>query len=585
MEPIIGIDLGTTNSEVAYGFEGRMEVICEGDDGIVPSCVGLIEDGRVIVGREAWHQAVAAPDRTVLSVKRRMGTEEKIRLGAESFSPQEISAFILKDLKERAGRRLNRPVSKAVITVPAYFTDAQRQATREAGEIAGLEVVRIINEPTAAALAYECSDPETRHILVYDLGGGTFDVSIVRIENGVVEVLSSTGDNLLGGDDFDRRIVKRLLDHIESKHQLKLTEDPVALARLKRSAEAAKKELSFAPFALVEEDHIGRKNGQPVHLSFELSRHEFEAMIENDLSRTMESVNKALKDAAMLPSAIQKIILVGGSTRIPKIAQMLEEKFGIQPHGEIDPDLCVSIGAGIQAAREMGLDRSAVLVDITPYTFGTSALGSVDGKPSLTQFVPLIRRNTKIPARRSEVFLTVYEDQEAVDVRIYQGEAPDAEDNVLLGNYLFNLTPSPAGSEITLHFDLDLNGILKIRAVEKHTGKQIDAVIENAISRFTADELSRTRNRVRELWDHGRQKLELDAESQPAEASFQEVIPDDFLDIIHRSEVKLAVAAEDDRDEIINRMEDLRDALKENRMEDARRFRDELDDILFYLED
>jgi len=585
MEPIIGIDLGTTNSEVAYGFEGGMEVICEGDDGIVPSCVGLIEDGRVLVGREAWHQAVAAPDRTVLSVKRRMGTEEKIRLGAESFSPQEISAFILKDLKERAERRLNKPVNKAVITVPAYFTDAQRQATREAGEIAGLEVVRIINEPTAAALAYESSDPETRHILVYDLGGGTFDVSIVRIENSVVEVLSSTGDNLLGGDDFDRKIVKRLLDHIESKHQLKLTEDPVALARLKRSAEAAKKELSFAPFSLVEEDHIGHKNGQPVHLSFELSRHEFEAMIENELSRTMESVNKALKDAAMLPSAIEKIILVGGSTRIPKIAEMLEEKFGIQPHGEIDPDLCVSIGAGIQAAREMGIDRSAVLVDITPYTFGTSALGSVNGQPSLTQFVPLIRRNTKIPARRSEVFLTVYEDQEAVDVRIYQGEAPDAEDNVLLGNYLFNLTPSPAGSEITLHFDLDLNGILKIRAVEKHTGKQIDAVIENAISRFTADELSRTRNRVRELWDHGRQESETDAESQPAEASFQEEIPDEFLEIIHRSEVKLADAAEDDRDEIINRMEDLRDALKENRMEDARRFRDELDDILFYLED
>lgn len=584
MEPIIGIDLGTTNSEVAYGFEGRIEVICEGDDGIVASCVGLAEDGRVVVGKEAWHQAVAAPDRTALSVKRLMGTEEKIRLGAESFSPQEISAFILKALKERSERRLNRPVNRAVITVPAYFTDAQRQATREAGEIAGLQVVRIINEPTAAALAYESGNPETRHILIYDLGGGTFDVSIVKIENNVVEVLSSTGDNLLGGDDFDRKIVKRLLDHIESKYQLKLAEDPVALARLKRSAEAVKKELSFAPFALVEEDHIGRKNGQPVHLSFELSRHEFESMIENDLSRTMESINKALKDACMLPSAIQKIILVGGSTRIPKIAEMLEDKFGIQPHGEIDPDLCVAMGAGIQAAREMGIDRSAVLVDITPYTFGTSALGIVNGNPSLTQFVPLIRRNTKIPARRSEVFLTVVDDQEAVDVRIYQGEAPDAQDNVLLGNYWFKLTPSPAGSEITLHFDLDLNGILKIRAVEKHTGKQIDAVIENAISRFTADELSQTRDRVRNLWDHGKQEF-VDATSQPAEPSVQENISDEFLDVIHRAEAKLGDAAEDDREEIINRVEDLHDALKENRMEDARRFRDELDDILFYLED
>jgi len=584
MEPIIGIDLGTTNSEVAFGFEGRIEVICEGDDGIVPSCVGLIEDGRVIVGMQAWHQAVAAPDRTALSVKRLMGKEEKIRLGAESFSPQEISAFILKSLKERAERRLNRPVNKAVITVPAYFRDAQRQATREAGQIAGLEVVRIINEPTAAALAYERGDPETRHILVYDLGGGTFDVSIVRIENRVVEVLSSTGDTLLGGDDFDRKIVKRLLDHIESKHQLKLGESPIALARLKRSAEAVKKELSSAPFAFVEEDHIGQKDGRPVHLSFELSRHEFESMIESDLARTMESVNKALKDASMLPSAIQKIILVGGSTRIPKIAEMLEDKFGIQPHSEIDPELCVAMGAGIQAAREMGIDQSAVLVDITPYTFGTSALGIVKGNPSLSQFIPLIRRNTKIPARRSEVFFTVVDDQEAVDVRIYQGEEPDAQDNVLLGNYLFNLTPSQAGSEITLHFDLDLNGILKIRAVEKHTGKQIDAVIENAISRFTEDELSQTRDRVRDLWGNGRQDFE-NAASQPAATSLQENIPDEFFDVLHRSEAKMDVAAEDDREDIINRIEDLRDALKENRMEDARRCRDELDDILFYLED
>ena len=584
MEPIIGIDLGTTNSEIAYGFEDRIEVICEGDDGIVPSCVGLTGDGRVLVGQEAWRQAVAAPDRTALSVKRLMGTEEKIRLGDDSFSPQEISAFILKALKERAEKRLNRPVNKAVITVPAYFTDVQRQATREAGEIAGLQVVRIINEPTAAALAYESGNPQTRHILVYDLGGGTFDVSIVRIENKVVEVLSSTGDNLLGGDDFDRKIVKRLLDHIESKHQLNLTGDPVTLARLTRTAEAAKKELSFSPFAIVEEDHIGREKAGPVHLSFELSRHEFESMIENELSRTMESINKALKDASMLPLAIQKIILVGGSTRIPKIAEMLADKFGIQPHSEIDPDLCVAMGAGIQAAREMGIDRSAVLVDITPYTFGTSAMGVVNGNPSITQFVPLIRRNTKIPARRSEVFFSVVDDQEAVDVRIYQGESPDAQDNLLLGNYLLNLTPAPAGSEITMHFDLDLNGILKIKAVEKHSGKQIDAVIENAMSRYTTEEVSDTRERVQGIWDHGRQES-ADPGTHTGALASQEKIPDEFLNLIHRAEAQLDHVAEDDREEIINLVEDLRDALKENRMKDARRFHEELDDLLFYLED
>jgi molecular chaperone DnaK len=584
MEPIIGIDLGTTNSEIAYGFEDRIDVICQGDDGIVPSCVGLTGDGRVLVGQEAWHQAVAAPDRTVLSVKRLMGTEEKIRLGDDTFSPQEISAFILKDLKERAEKRLNQQVNKAVITVPAYFTDAQRQATREAGEIAGLQVVRIVNEPTAAALAYESGNPQTRHILVYDLGGGTFDISIVRIENGVVEVLSSTGDNLLGGDDFDSKIVKRLLDHIESRHQLNLTGDPVALARLTRAAEAAKKELSFAPFAMVEEDHIGRKNADPVHLSFELSRHEFESMIENELSRTMESINKALKDACMLPSAIQKIILVGGSTRIPKIAEMLVDKFGIQPHSEIDPDLCVAMGAGIQAAREMGIDQSAVLVDITPYTFGTSAIGVVNGKPSLTQFVPLIRRNTKIPARRSEVFFSAVDNQEAVDVRIYQGESPDAQDNLLLGNYLLNLTPAPAGSEITMHLDLDLNGILKIRAVEKHSGKQLDAVIENAMPRYTTEEVSHTRDRVQGIWDHGRQGSEETAAHIGASA-LAEKIPDEFINLIRRAEARLDHVAEDDREEIINLVEDLRDALEESRPEDARRFRDELDDLLFYLED
>jgi molecular chaperone DnaK len=584
MEPIIGIDLGTTNSEIAYGFEDRIEVICEGDDGIVPSCVGLTGDGRVLVGQEAWHQAVAAPDRTVLSVKRLMGTEEKIRLGAEAFSPQEISAFILKALKERAEKRLNQPVNKAVITVPAYFTDTQRQATREAGEIAGLQVVRIVNEPTAAALAYESGNPQTRHILVYDLGGGTFDISIVRIENGVVEVLSSTGDNLLGGDDFDRKIVKRLLDHIESKHQLNLAGDPVALARLTRAAEAAKKELSFSPFAMVEEDHIGRKDKDPVHLSFELSRHEFESMIENELSRTMESINKALKDACMLPSAIQKIILVGGSTRIPKIAEMLADKFGIQPHSEIDPDLCVAMGAGIQAAREMGIDQSAVLVDITPYTFGTSAIGVVDGNPSLTQFVPLIRRNTKIPARRSEVFFSAVDNQEAVDVRIYQGEASDAQDNLLLGNYMMKLTPAPADSEITMHLDLDLNGILKIKAVEKHSGKQLDAVIENAMPRYTTEEVSHTRDRVQGIWDHGRQES-ADPAAHSGEKAPKEKIPDEFLNLIHRAEAQLDPVDEDDQEEIINLVEDLRDALKENRIEDARRIHDELDDLLFYLED
>jgi molecular chaperone DnaK len=581
MEPIIGIDLGTTNSEVAFVTDDRVTVICDADNGIVPSCVGLNDDGAVIVGVEARNQAVAAPERTVMSIKRRMGANEQVALGPHRFSPREISAFILKALRERAQHHIGKPVTKAVITVPAYFTDAQRQATREAGEIAGLEVVRIINEPTAAALAYESHNPENRRILVYDLGGGTFDVSIVRIEEAVVEVLASTGDNRLGGDDFDRRIVGHLLEHLKQDVKGSLTETPQLLARLKMAAERAKLALSTAPFAMVEEDYLCHGNGRDTHLRLELGRETFEAMIEPDLRRTMEAINRALKDARMLPSAIDDIILVGGSTRIPMIERMLKEKFGKRPRSHIDPDLCVAMGAGIQAAREMGLEGAGVLVDITPYTFGTSALGEVDGVPTTTMFVPLIRRNTKLPATRSELFFTVQDRQEAVDVRVYQGEHPEAEDNVLLGNYIFKLTPAPAGSEIILQFDLDLNGILKIRALEKKTGKTIDATIENAISRFSDDQLTETRSRVASFWStpNGSASPAGETAEMPADA-----IPEAYAPLFRRAGILLADLDEDDRNEIVNLMEDIQEALRENRTADAEALRSELDDALFYLE-
>jgi len=327
MEPIVGIDLGTTNSEVAYIINENAEVLTEGDNGIFPSCVGIDAEGGIIVGAEARNQAVLAPDRTVMSVKRLMGTDTEIPMGEDRYRPQEISAFILKALKARAEKVLGRAVSKAVITVPAYFTDAQRHATREAGRLADLEVIRIINEPTAAALAYESTRSESRRILIYDLGGGTFDVSIVKIEQGVVEVLASTGDNHLGGDDFDQKIADRLMEYCTGELKLNDRDNPVLKARLKRAAETAKIDLSSAPYARVEEDHIGKRKFKDVHLSYELSRQDFEEMIEDDLARTMESVNKALKDSESLPSAIDKIILVGGSTRIPRISAMLEEKF------------------------------------------------------------------------------------------------------------------------------------------------------------------------------------------------------------------------------------------------------------------
>ena len=409
-EIIIGIDLGTTNSEVAIISGGRPEVVREEGDAIMPSCVGLDEAGNVVVGRQARNQAVLAPERTVLSIKRRMGSGERVSMGPEEYTPQEISAFILKALRARAARALGHDVRKAVITVPAYFTDAQRQATREAGEIAGLEVVRIVNEPTAAALSYESGGEGSRRILVYDLGGGTFDVSVVAIEDGVVEVLASTGDNHLGGDDFDAVIAERLATHVETELGIEdARENPLLQARLRRASEQAKIELSTRPWIRVEEDHIATVNGEPKHLSCELRRADFEQDIDELLARTMRSVTTALDDAGVRPGQLDRILLVGGSTRIPCIARLLAERLGQEPHGEVDPDLCVALGAAVQAGIEMGEDMQSVLVDITPYTFGTSAVGELHGLPYAHQYIPLIRRNTKLPATRTEAFFTVTE--------------------------------------------------------------------------------------------------------------------------------------------------------------------------------
>ena len=581
MEPIVGIDLGTTNSEVAFIIDNNATVLTDQDNGIVPSCVSINENGDIKVGAEARNQAIINPENTVLSIKRRMGEDTPIPLGQATYLPQEISAIILKALKTRAEKIIDQAVHKAVITVPAYFTDGQRQATREAGQIAGLEVTRIINEPTAAALAYESTSQKTESILIYDLGGGTFDVSIVKIENSVVEVLASTGDNHLGGDDFDQRIADRLADHIQETRKVEVREDPLVMHRLKRAAENAKIVLSAAPYAMIEEDHITTAGDSPVHLSYELSRQEFEAMVEADLSRTMDAVSRALEDAGVLPSNLDQIILVGGSTRIPAVTRLLEEKTGILPRSEIDPDLCVAIGAAIQAGREMGMTDAGVLIDITPYTFGTSALGELYGEMYPDKFVPLIRRNTKLPASKSEVFYTLYHNQEQVEINVFQGEDPDARENVNIGTYLFELTPAPAQSEIIMRFDLDLNGILQIEAVEKATGRKINAVIENAISRFSEDDLAAAGERISRLW--GDPAAEDIAESGSGSGMAAQV-PSDLADLLRRARAMLETAPDEDRDEIINLTEDIHTAANEGRIEDARAVGEELEDILFYLE-
>ena len=583
-EPIVGIDLGTTNSEVAFVFDGQPRVLRLDDDGIVPSCVGVDGEGGMLVGREARNQYVAAPERTVVSIKRKMGSDERVQMGAETYSPQEISAFILKALKARAEQALGRTVSKAVITAPAYFTDAQRQATREAGAIAGLEVVRIINEPTAAALTYESQVEGSRKVLVYDLGGGTFDVSIVHIESGVVEVLASTGDTHLGGDDFDRQIVERLVEHIEEDLRLSVGEDPLLRARLLRAAEAGKIELSHSPYVLIEEDHIGEVDGQPRHLSFELSRLDFEGMVEESLDRTMEAVTRALNDASVRPSELDKILLVGGSTRIPRIVELLRERLGQEPHGEVDPDLCVALGSAVQAGMEMGMEVDSVLVDITPYTFGTSAAGQLYGRPYLYQYVPLIRRNTKLPTTRTEVFYTMHEEQETVEVDVYQGEDPDAKKNVQIGTFMFhelNQVPGAMKQGILVTYDLNLDGILEVHAVERASRKEIRGVIEGALGQSTEEELQTSRERVASLW--GEETVEAEDIEKAAGEAVEE-IPEEIRETLGRAEKALDTAPAEDREEMVDLMEDIRDAVREGRREEAERLRQDLEEILFYLE-
>ncbi len=485
-DAVVGIDLGTTNSSIAViRSDGRPEVLTDGDDGLVPSCVGVDALGRIVVGTRARNQAAAFPDRTVLSIKRRMGLADRVRLDRREYSPQEVSAFILKSLAERARAALGRDVSRAVVTVPAYFTDAQRRATREAGELAGLQVDRIINEPTAASLAFRGQEEGARKILVYDLGGGTFDVSVVAMEAGVVEVLATAGDNRLGGDDFDALVAERLYRHVLKAAGASDVDDPrLAHARLRLIAEEAKKRLSFAPYAEIEEDNVAEVGGRPVHLTCELSRADFEADIKDALQGSLHHVTKALNDAGMRPGELDLVLLVGGSTRIPLVAQLLRERLGHMPHGEIDPDRCVALGAAVQAGMEAGLDVGSVLVDITPYTFGTRAIGDVDGMLSADVFVPIIPRNSKLPITKSEVFFALTPDQERVDIDIYQGEAPMCRDNFRIESVRFeglNKDRNAYEDGMVFAYSLNVDGILEFTAKERVTGRQITGKVEDVL--------------------------------------------------------------------------------------------------------
>ena len=505
-EPIVGIDLGTTNSEIAAYINGGVRIIGNGNTDMLPSCIGLSTSGELLVGAAAAHQWLLYPERTVRSIKRKMGTDDTVTMGDKSFTPQEISALILRELIEWAQRKISFPVKKAVISVPAYFSDAQRNATREAGELAGLEVVRILNEPTAASLAYGYGSDEKRTIMVYDLGGGTFDVSIVTIEQEITEVLASHGNNRLGGDDFDHLLVEHLVSAFRDTHGIDLkTGHPSALSRLWHAAEEAKKKLSVEPFAKVREEALMQVDGKPLHLEIEISRETFEDQIRPLIESTLECVSKAMTDAGKNRGDLDAILLVGGSTRIPLVSQMLNERTDLTPRHEVHPDLCVALGAGVLASRLSGRDIDRILVDVTPYSFGPSYLGERGGAPYIYCYHPVIYANTPLPVTRTDRYYTSLPYQTTVELDIYQGDDPDALKNIPVGHFkITGLKPTEAPNMVLCKMSLDIDGILKVTAIEKTTGKSKQITIQKALQQKSPEEIAAAGNRLQQLHEKAR---------------------------------------------------------------------------------
>jgi molecular chaperone DnaK len=607
---IIGIDLGTTNSEVALVRDRTPVVLAEDGDPILPSVVGLAADGRLLVGHAAKNQYVLAPERTVKSIKRRMGEDTTVDLGEQQYRPQEVSAMILRALADRAARQLAPRESrgakyKAVITVPAYFNDAQRQATREAGELAGLEVVRILNEPTAAALAYDPGGRDLRRVLVYDLGGGTFDVSVVAAEAGVVEVLASHGDTKLGGDDFDDLLLNLVCDRFAEEHGIDLRANRVAQARLLRAVEAAKRQLSDHPFARIEEEFIADRNGVSLHLTQEIGRAEYENLIRPLIDRTMDCVQRAIDDAALSGRSIDQVVLVGGSTRTPLISHLLEDRLGQPAHKEVNPDLIVAMGAALQGAIIAGADVGSVLVDVTPHSLGIKCLDEIGGgfgMPFLHRFAPIIERNTPLPASRSEVFRTVEDRQSTVEIDVYQGEDHDVRRNHRVGRFLVEgLASVAAGNQIVVQLDLNLDGMLTVSAREKGTGLQKRITIDNALARYEREEFDSARERLDELWGNAfgedapfeDDDVPLTA-SEPVENPLPELVTGpregqretvQARALLEKAGRLMETVQPEDRPEFERLMEKVRTALTDRHWPALTTATNELADALFYLED
>ena len=572
MGKVIGIDLGTTNSCVAV-MEGKSPRVIENAEGMrtTPSIVAFTDDGERLVGQPAKRQAVTNPEKTIFAVKRLIGRRyddpmvEKdkklvpykiakasngdawVEEDGKTYSPSQISAFILQKMKETAEANLGQKVEQAVITVPAYFNDAQRQATKDAGKIAGLEVLRIINEPTAAALAYGLDKAKTGMIAVYDLGGGTFDVSILEIGDGVFEVKSTNGDTFLGGEDFDMRLVSYLADEFQKTQGIDLRRDKLALQRLKEAAEKAKIELSSTTQTEVNLPFITADASGPKHLTMKLTRAKFEALVDDLVQKTIEPCRMALKDAGLSAAEINEVVLVGGMTRMPKVQEVVKQLFGKEPHKGVNPDEVVAIGAAIQAGVLQGDVKDVLLLDVTPLSLGIETLGGV--------FTRLIDRNTTIPTKKSQVFSTAEDGQTAVTIRVSQGEREMASDNKMLGQFdLVGLPPAPRGvPQIEVTFEIDANGIVNVSAKDKGTGKEQQIRIQASGGLSEADIEKMVKDAEAHAEDDKKRKAEVEAKNH-AEA------------LLHSTEKALSEhgskVGEPERKAIENAMADLKEALK-----------------------
>ncbi|MGI6578319.1 MAG: molecular chaperone DnaK [Eubacteriales bacterium] len=562
MSKIIGIDLGTTNSCVAV-IEGGEPVVIPNAEGsrTSPSVVAFSKDGERMVGQVAKRQAITNPDRTIASIKREMGSNYKVDIDGKSFTPQEISAMVLQKLKSDAESYLGTKVTQAVITVPAYFTDSQRQATKDAGKIAGLEVLRIINEPTAAALSYGLDKENDQKIMVYDLGGGTFDVSILEISDGVLEVLATAGNNRLGGDDFDERVMNWMVGEFKKSNGIDLTGDKIAMQRLKEAAEKAKIELSSVTTTSINLPYITADATGPKHLDLSLTRAKFNELTADLVEKTLGPMRQAMEDSGLTTSEISKVLLVGGSTRIPAVQELVQKFTGKEPFKGINPDECVAMGAAIQAGVLGGDVKGIVLLDVTPLSLGIETLGGV--------FTKLIERNTTIPTKKSQIFSTAADGQTSVEVHVLQGEREMAAYNKTLGRFILDgIAPAPRGiPQIEVTFDIDANGIVNVSAKDLGTGKEQNITI-TASTNMNKDEIEKAvREAEKFAAEDKKRREEADARNHADQMVYQcEKTLSEMGDKV----------TEDEKSKIQAAIDSLKEALKGTNVDEIKRLTEEL---------